>query len=159
MFDFKTGCTIEVEKKCTTSWLLLCNMRYTITGHHLLHILSLSKAKFLLNRSDNVAHDQILLDGSDWEIQSSDSKKNGFRQEQRFSISNSPLGALSFCSSLSLHLVTSIALFTEQWNGLSGSSVQSGVFVRRNKRTDGPQTGSGSCRREVCMFVSLLMHA
>lgn len=49
--------------------------------------------------------------------------------------------ALSFCSSLSLHLVNSIVLFSEQWNGLSGSSVQSGVFVLWNKWTDGQKRG------------------
>lgn len=100
-----------------------------------------------------VAHCWILLYDSDWEIQFSDSQRNGFGQEQWFSISNSPRGALSFCSSLSLHLVDSIVLFSEQWNGLSSSSVLSGVFVLWNKWTDGSQTSNGSWRLEVCVAV------
>lgn len=86
-----------------------------------------------------VAQYWIVLDDSDLEIHFSDSQRNGFGQEQWFSISNSPRGALSFCSSLSLHLVDSIVLFSEQWNGLSGSSALSGVFVLWNKWTDGSQ--------------------
>lgn len=100
-----------------------------------------------------VAQYWILLDDSDWEIQFSDSQRNGFGQEQWFSISNSPRGALSFCSSLSLHLVDSIVLFSEQWNGLSSSSVLSGVFVLWNKWTDGSQTSNGSWRLEVCVSL------
>lgn len=100
-----------------------------------------------------VAQWWILLDDGDWKIQFSDSQRNGFGQEQWFSIANSPRGALSFCSSLSLHLVDSIVLFSEQWNGLSSSSVLSGVFVLWNKWTDGSQTSNGSWRLEVCVCL------
>lgn len=126
-----------------------------ITGLYVPHILSLAKAKFLLTFAVMVAQYWILLDDSDWEIQFSDFQRNGFGQEQWFSISNSPRGALSFCSSLSLHLVDSIVLFSEQWNGLSSSSVLSGVFVLWNKWTDGSPTSNGSWRLEVCVRVSV----
>lgn len=120
-------------------YLSLCD----ITGRYVPHISSLAEAKFLLTWDDMVARYWILLDDSDWEIQFSDSQRNGLGQEQWFSISNSPWGALSFCSSLSPHLVDSIVLFSEQWNGLSSSSVLSGVFVLWNKWTDGSQTSTG----------------
>lgn len=88
----------------------------------------------------------------------SDSQRNGPGQEHRFSISNSPRCALSFCSSLSLHLVNSIVLFSEQWNGLSGSSVLSGVFVLWNKWTDGPKKRRKKApgqRGERCVFLNV----
>lgn len=92
----------------------------------------------------------------------SDSQRNGIGQEQRFSIPSSPRCALSFCSSLSLHLVNSIVLFSEQWNGLSGSSVLSGVFVLWNKWTDGSKKrrakkGSRSERHKVCISECICM--
>lgn len=131
---------------------------YDITGLYVPHDLSFTKAKFPLTLADIVAEYWILLDDIDWKIQFSDSQRNGFGQEQWFSISNSPQGALSFCSSLSLHLVDSIVLFSEQWNGLSSSSVLSGVFVLWNKWTDGSQTGNGS-RMLECVCVSICAHA
>lgn len=88
----------------------------------------------------------------------SDSQRNGFGQEQRFSIPSSPRCALNFCSSLSLHLVNSIVLFSEQWNGLSGSSVLSGVFVLWNKWTDGSKKRRGKKapgqRSTRCVFLN-----
>lgn len=122
-----------------------------------LHVSSLRKSKVLLTLGDIVAQYWILLDDSNWEIQFSDSQRNGFGQEQWFSISNSPQGALSFCSSLSLHLVDSIVLFSEQWNGLSSSSVLSGVFVLWNKWTDGSQTSNGSRKLGVCVCVCVCL--
>ena len=124
-----------------------------ITGLYVLHILSRSKAGFLLTSGVMAARYWIALDDSGREIHFSDSQWNGFGQEQWFSISNSPRGALSFCSSLSLHLVDSIVLLSEQWNGLSSSSALSGVFVLWNKWTDGSQTSDGSWRLEVCISV------
>lgn len=88
----------------------------------------------------------------------SDCQRNGFGQEQRFSIPSSPRCALNFCSSLSLHLVNSIVLFSEQWNGLSGSSVLSGVFVLWNKWTDGSKKRRGKKapgqRSTRCVFLN-----
>lgn len=132
---------------------------YVILLNFVLHVSSLRKSKVLLTLGDIVAQYWILLDDSNWEIQFSDSQRNGFGQEQWFSISNSPQGALSFCSSLSLHLVDSIVLFSEQWNGLSSSSVLSGVFVLWNKWTDGSQTSNGSRKLGVCVFVSVCSYA
>lgn len=134
---------------------------YVILLNFVLHVSSLRKSKVLLTLGDIVAQYWILLDDSNCEIQFSDSQRNGFGQEQWFSISNSPQGALSFCSSLSLHLVDSIVLFSEQWNGLSSFSVLSGVFVLWNKWTDGSQTSNGSRKLGVCVyvFVSVCSHA
>lgn len=131
---------------------------YVILLNFVLHVSSLRKSKVLLTLGDIVAQYWILLDDSNWEIQFSDSQRNGFGQEQWFSISNSPQGALSFCSSLSLHLVDSIVLFSEQWNGLSSSSVLSGVFVLWNKWTDGSQTSNGSRKLGVCVCLCLFAH-
>ena len=127
------------QKIYYTPYIPLC----VLTRLYVPYILRLGKARFLLTLVNMVALYWILLDDSDWEIQFSDSQRNGFGQEQWFLISNSPRGALSFCSSLSLHLVDSIVLFSEQWNGLSSSSVLSGVFVLWNKWTDGSQTSMG----------------
>lgn len=146
-------CTFPWSQKCALHRLYPSSL-FDITGPHVLCILSTAKAKFLFTLSDKAAQCWILLDGSGWEIQFSDSQRNGFGQEQWFSISNSPQGALSFCSSLSLHLVDSIVLFSEQWNGLSSSSVLSGVFVLWNKWTDGPKTSKGLLQaRGVCVCL------
>lgn len=128
-----------------------------ITGLYVLHILSRAKAGFLLTSGVMATRYWIALDDSGREIHFSDSQWNGFGQEQWFSISNSPWGALSFCSSLSLHLVDSIVLLSEQWNGLSSSSALSGVFVLWNKWTDGSQTSDGSWRLEVCISLCVCL--